>query len=99
MAEQAANAAAELNAKRKQLLRKESAKREDKGHAQTFKLTYWSVRIKLPETVAEDCWEKYKEAGDDAREYWVRSAYRFVDREDELEAGPGAVQENGSSDE
>jgi len=97
--QRATDAVAELNAERKQLVREEMTKREKDGRAQTAKLTYWPVRIKLPEAVAEDCREKYKEAGDDAKEYWVRAAYRFVDREDELESGSDAVQENGSPDE
>jgi len=61
--QRATDAVAELNAERKQLVREEMTKREKDGRAQTAKLTYWPVRIKLPEAVAEDCREKYKEAG------------------------------------
>jgi hypothetical protein len=90
---------AELNAEREQLVRDELAKREKDSSAQPAKLTYWPVRIKLREAVAEDCREKYKEDGDDAKEYWVRAAYRFVDREDELKSASDAEQEYDSSDE
>jgi len=88
---------AKLNAERERVVRIERAKREGNGHDQTAKLTDWHVRIKLPEAVAEDCREKYKE--DYSKEYWVRAAYRFADREDELESGSDAEQENGSWDE
>jgi hypothetical protein len=97
--DRATDPAVELNAEREKLIRDELAKREKDCSAQTAKLTYWPVRIKLPAAVAEDCREKYQEAGDGAKKYWVRAAYRFVDREDELESGSGAAQENGSSDE
>jgi hypothetical protein len=86
------DAAAKLNAEREKLVRKERDKRE------AAKLNYWSVRIKLPEAVAEDCREKYEEETY-AKEYWVRAAYRFVDREDELESSSDAAEEDGSSDE
>ena len=84
----------ELNAQRKQVVAAELDKRKDAA-----KYIYWNLRIKLPEAVAEDCREKYKEDGDDGKAYWVRAAYRYVGREDELESGSDAVQENGSSDE
>jgi hypothetical protein len=91
--ERATDAVADkLNAERKQLVDEERTKRD------TAKLTYWSVRIKLPKAVAEGCREKYKEAGDDAKEYWVRAAYRFVDREDELESGSDAAEEDSSDE-
>jgi hypothetical protein len=95
----ATDPAAELNAEREQLTLEELAKREKDGSAQTAKLTYWPVRIKLPEVVAEDCQEKYKQAGNDAKAYWVRAAYRFVDREDELKSASDAEQESDGSDE
>jgi hypothetical protein len=97
--EGAADAATELNAGRKTLVRNERDKREGNGHDQEAKLTDWHVRIKLREAVAEDCRGKYEEGGDDAKKYWVRAAYRFADREDELESGSDTVHESGSSDE
>jgi hypothetical protein len=97
--EQATEHAAELNEGRAKVVREQIAKREDNGHAQAAKVIDWLVRIKLPEAVAEDCREQYKEAGDDAKEYWVRAAYEFVDREDELESDSDAGQANSSSDE
>jgi hypothetical protein len=93
------DAAAQLNEGRKQLVREETTKREKDGLAQMAKLIYWPVRIKLPEPVAEHCRENYKEAGDEAKKYWVHAAYRFVDREDELDSASDAVQENGKSEE
>jgi hypothetical protein len=80
----ATDRANDLNAGREASVQEERTKREKRGHAQTAKHTDWHVRIKLPESVAEDCREKYKKAGDSAKQYWVRAAYRFVDREDEL---------------
>jgi hypothetical protein len=88
-----------LNAGRKRLVDKEKAEREGRRESQGTKYTYWNLRINLPDAVTEDCREKYKEDGDDGKAYWVRAAYRYVDREDELESGSEAVQENGSSDE
>jgi hypothetical protein len=98
--EGAIDAAAERNnAERKRLVSKERSKREKDARAQTARLTYWTVRIKLPVAVGKDCRGKYEEDGDDAKKYWVRAAYRFVDREDELESGSDAAEEYGSSDE
>ncbi len=91
------DAAAELNEGRKQLVSEERTKHEKDGLGQTDKPIYWSVRIKLPEPVAEHCRENYVEAGEDAKKYWVRAAYRFVDREEELDTD--AAKENSKSEE
>lgn len=97
--ERAVDNATELNAERSKLVGEEAAKREENGHKETDKLAYWSVRIKLPEAVAHDCQKKYKESGEDAKEYWVGAAYRFVERGSALESSADAVQENDGSDE
>ena len=89
----------ELNAEREALVREEMAKRKGRRQSQAAAYAYWPLRIKLPEAVAQDCREKYNEAGVDAKKYWVRAAYRFVNREDVLEPGSDAAQENGSSGE
>jgi hypothetical protein len=99
LGQQTGDRAAELNAGREKLVREERAKREKQDGLQSEDLTYWSVRIKLPEAVAENCREKYEEAGDDAKRYWVRAAYQFVDRENEIESSSDEEQEDSVSGE
>jgi hypothetical protein len=68
-----------------ELVRSETRKRS--GMTPSSHATLWSVRIKLPPDVLERCREKYKADGNEAKEYWRRKAYEFVDLEpDESEA-------------
>lgn len=88
-----------LNAGRAKKVREERAKRDKQGDPQTEELSDWLVRIKLPANVVEECRERLKEGGADAKQYWVHAAYQFVNRENELDSSSDEEQENSGSDE
>jgi hypothetical protein len=59
------------------LVEQEAEKR--RGKTPTQNPEYWHVRIKLPPAIVTRCREHYKQP--DAKEYWRRAAYMFIDED------------------
>ena len=64
---------------RKELVKKEIEKR--RGKKPSYHKSLWSIRIKLPPDILNLCRERYRLGGEDAKEFWRRAAYQFVDIE------------------